>query len=94
VRAYWLIINRGEPGQVYNVGSGRAIAIQTLLDQLLAMSRVPIRTELDPARMRPSDIPVIVSDSRKLREATGWKPRIPLEKTLADILDDWRRRVQ
>ena len=93
VRAYWLILNQGEPGDVYNVGSGRAVSIQRLLDILLGMSRVPIRTEVDPARMRPVDIPVIVSDYSKLERATGWRPRIPLEQTLADILEDWRRKI-
>ncbi|HHB90431.1 MAG TPA: SDR family oxidoreductase [Anaerolineae bacterium] len=93
VRAYWLVINRGEPGQVYNVGSGRGVRIQQLLDILLGMSRVPLRTEQDPARMRPSDIPAILCDPSRLQQVTGWQPRIPLEQTLADILNDWRQRV-
>jgi len=93
VRAYWLILNKGAPGEVYNIGSGRAISVQWLLDMLLSMSATPIRTELDPARIRPSDIPIIVCDPTRLQQATGWRPEIPLEQTLSDILDDWRRKV-
>ncbi len=94
VRAYWLLVNQGQPGDVYNVGSGRAVSIQEMLDIFLSMSRVPIRTEMDPARMRPSDIPVIVCDPGKLHRATGWRAEIPLERTLADILDAWRRQIR
>ena len=94
VRAYWLLLNQGQPGEVYNAGSGRAVSIQQILDILLSMSRVPIRTELDPERMRPSDIPVIVCDPTRLHLTTGWQAEIPLEKTLADILDDWRAKVR
>ncbi len=94
VRAYWMILNQGTVGDVYNVGSGRAVSIQQLLDLLLEMSKVPIRTEIDPDRMRPSDIPVIVCDARKLQQTTGWQPEIPLEQTLADILNDWRQKIR
>ena len=94
VRAYWLLINQGQPGDVYNVGSGRAISIQQLLDTLLGMSTTPIRTEIDPERMRPSDIPVIVCDPSKLHRRTGWRADIPLEQTLADILNEWREKVK
>ncbi|RME82409.1 MAG: SDR family oxidoreductase [Caldilineae bacterium] len=93
VRAYWLILQKGEPGQVYNVGSGRSIAIQDILHIMLTQARVPITLQPDPGRMRPSDIPIIVSDPGRLQRATGWQPRIPLEQTLQDILDDWRQRI-
>ncbi len=94
VRAYWLLLNRGLPGEVYNAGSGRAISIQDLLNMLLEMSVVPILTEIDPERMRPSDTPIIVCDPTRLRLTTGWRAEIPLRQTLADILDDWRRKLQ
>ena len=93
VRAYWLLINQGQAGDVYNVGSGRAVSIKRMLNILLEMSRTPIRTEIDPERMRPSDIPVIVCDPSKLQRTTGWRADIPLEQTLADILDEWREKV-
>ena len=94
VRAYWLLLNHGQPGEVYNAGSGRAISIQEMLDTMLGMSKIPIRTEADPERMRPSDIPVIVCDPTRLHLTTGWSAQIPLEQTLADILDDWRQKIR
>ena len=93
VRAYRLALTRGEPGEVYNVGSECAVSIQTILDGLIRLSRVPITIEVDPARLRPSDTPPQYSDCRKLRTCTGWRPLISLEQTLADVLDDWRERV-
>ena len=92
VRAYWLAATRGEPGEVYNIASGRGITIREMLDRLIALSRVEVRVENDPARMRPSDVEVLLGDSSKFRAATGWAPRIPLEQTLADSLDYWRER--
>jgi len=90
VRGYYLAVTQGEPGEVYNLCSGRAWPIQEILDTLLGMSKVEVRTELDPARLRPSDVPVLVGDSGKFRERTGWEPQIPLEQTLADLLAFWR----
>lgn len=93
VRAYWLILNHGQPGEVYNVGSGQAVSIQHILDILLSFAETSIIVEADPDRMRPSDTPVFVSDCTRLKQATGWKPKIPLEQTLYDILAYWRERV-
>jgi len=90
VRAYWLAAEKGEPGEVYNIASGSGITIREMLDRLVAMSSVELRIETDPARMRPSDVEVLLGDSSKFREATGWEPRIPLERTLADTLAYWR----
>ncbi|MCM2268565.1 MAG: GDP-mannose 4,6-dehydratase [Thermoanaerobaculia bacterium] len=92
VRAYWLAAEKGEPGEVYNIASGQGITIREMLDRLLAMSRVAVRVETDPARLRPSDVEVLLGDASKFRAATGWAPRIPLEQTLADSLDYWRGR--
>lgn len=94
VRGYRLALMHGQPGQVYNLGSSRAYAIRDLLDRLLALSTVPVQVEQDPARMRPSDVPIIVSDCRRIRQEVGWEPRIPLEQSLRDTLDDWRNRVR
>ena len=94
VTAYWLAVQKGEPGAVFNVGSGRGDSIQTVLDTLLAMSDVPIRIEQDPTRLRPSDVPAMICDNRRLVEATGWQPRIDLRRTLQDVLDGWRQDVQ
>jgi GDP-4-dehydro-6-deoxy-D-mannose reductase len=94
VRAYRLLVEHGEPGEVYNVCSGRDLAIQELADLLVGMAERPIRLEPDPALLRPIDLPVLRGDAGRLRGATGWAPEIPLEQTLADLLDDMRRRVR
>ena len=94
VRAYYLALERGAPGEVYNIGSGRAYPIQQVLDLMLKQSRAPIRVEQDAARLRPSDTPIMYVDSTKFRAQTGWEPRIPLEQSLRDILDYWRAKVK
>ncbi len=93
VYAYRLLMERGRAGEVYNIGPGRPRSVRELLDVMLAYARVPISVETDPARFRPSDVPVSYCDAGRLRAATGWEPRIPFERTLADVLEDWRARV-
>jgi GDP-4-dehydro-6-deoxy-D-mannose reductase len=93
VRAYWLSLEKGEAGEVYNIGSGKAITIQELLDLILSMSDVRIEVRRVPERMRPSDVELLVADYGKFNRATGWEPEIPLEKTIGDLLDYWRERV-
>ncbi|HMA35446.1 MAG TPA: GDP-mannose 4,6-dehydratase [Chloroflexia bacterium] len=93
VRAYYLAITQGVPGAVYNLGSGQATSIASILDTLLAMSTVDVRIERDPARLRPADVPRIVCDPRRFQALTGWQPTIRLTTALSDILDDWRQRV-
>jgi len=94
VRAYWLILQHGEAGEVYNIGSGRAHSIQEVLDILLNLTNAEIRVETDPGLLRPSDVPVSVCDASKLHAVTGWEPVIPLEQTLRDVLEEWRGRVR
>lgn len=93
VRAYHLAVCDGVPGEVYNIGSGQAVPIQQLLDNLLVLSRVPIAVEPDPARLRPADVPVVCCDPRRFHARTGWQPRIPLAQTVQDTLAYWRDRV-
>lgn len=93
VRAYWLALEQGEPGDVYNLCSGVARSIQSVLDQLLRLSGVKVRIEQDPARMRPSDVALLQGDSTKFRTRTGWRPQIPWETTLRDLLEYWRERI-
>jgi GDP-4-dehydro-6-deoxy-D-mannose reductase len=93
VRAYWMLLEKGEGGQVYNVCTGRGRRIRELLDVLLAASVARVEVRTDPDRLRPSDVPAQVGDPGRLRAATGWEPRIPLERSLQDLLDDWRDRV-
>ncbi len=90
VRAYTMLMERGTPGVVYNVASGVGRSAQAVLDSLLSRARVPVRVEIDPARLRPNDIPVLVGDPTRLREATGWTARIPFDQMLEDLLDYWR----
>lgn len=93
VRAYRLLALGGEPGEIYNVCSGMAVAMADVLDMLVAQATVPIRRVLDPARLRPVELPVLQGSHAKLTEATGWEPEIPLASTLADVLADARSRV-
>ena len=94
VRGYWQLLERGEPGEVYNLCSGRSWAIQQVLDFLLEQSRVKgIAVETDPARLRPSDVMVLEGDASKIRKATGWEVEIPFERTLKDLLAYWRQRT-
>ncbi len=94
VRAYWLATERCTPGEVYNICSGTSYAIKEILDILLSYAKVSIKVVQDPARMRPSDVPVLGGDSTKFREKTGWKSEIPFEQTLKDTIDYWREKVK
>jgi GDP-4-dehydro-6-deoxy-D-mannose reductase len=91
VKAYWLSLEKGEGGEVYNICSGKAWKIKDMLDLLLTMTKKKIEVREDPARLRPSDVPVLLGDHSKFTERTGWKPSIPFEQTLADMLEFWRR---
>jgi len=93
VRAYRLLIEHGEPGEVYNVCSGVDLAVQDLADQLVAQSRVPLRLEVDPELLRPVELPVLRGSHDRLTAATGWEPEIPISQTLTDLLTDWRIRL-
>ncbi len=90
VKAYWLSLEKGVPGEVYNICSNTSHQIQEILDRLIGFSKEDIRVEHDEKRMRPSDVPILIGDYSKFKEATGWKPTIPFEKTLADIVEYWR----
>jgi GDP-4-dehydro-6-deoxy-D-mannose reductase len=91
VRGYWLALDKGEPGEVYNICSERAIQIKGLLNHLLELSSRKVEIMKDPKRIRPSDNPILQGDSSKFRRRSGWKPEIPLDKTLKDILEYWRK---
>jgi GDP-4-dehydro-6-deoxy-D-mannose reductase len=90
VRAYWLATEKCEDGDVYNIGSGKTYVMQDMLDMLLGMSKVKVKVEVDPARLRPSDVPILLADASKFVKQTGWQPRIPFEQTLMDLLNYWR----
>ncbi len=92
-RAYILSLQKGEPGEVYNLGSGRARSVREMLDIMLAHSTVKVTEETDPSKMRPSDVPISYCDPTKFKQQTGWEPRISFEETVVDILNDWRGRI-
>lgn len=93
VKAYWLAAEKCAPGEVYNICSGKPRTIQSILDTLLSFTGVKVEVTRDPSRMRPSDVPILKGDFSKFGKKTGWKPEIPFEKTLEDILNYWRERV-
>jgi len=93
VRAYRALAERGQPHRPYNVCSGRAHRIGDLLDILLSAVRVRVKVELDPARLRPSDNPVVLGSPARIIEETGWQPAIPIEQTLSDLLAFWRAAI-
>src|SRR5437868_3714089 len=94
VRAYWLATERGTPGEVYNVGRGSCMRVGDMLDILLSHTRAEISVEQDPSRMRPSDVRLLWANVDKFKNATGWEPTIPFEKTMSDLLEYWRERVR
>jgi GDP-4-dehydro-6-deoxy-D-mannose reductase len=94
VRAYWLAVTKGKPGEVYNIATGEGIVIRKMLDRIIELAQVEVKIETDPARLRPSDVEILIGDSSKFRADTGWEPRIPFEQTLRDLLDHWRRTLK
>ena len=90
VRAYRLLAEQGESGEIYNVCSGRTVSMQELLDALLSLSEVRVEQAVDPALVRPVDLPVLRGSFAKLRATTGWEPEIHLDDTLASVLADAR----
>lgn len=93
VQGYLMAVQKGVSGEVYNICSGNAVKIKDMLNILLSFSKVKVKIEKDPTRMRPSEVPVLVGDYSKFYKQTGWKPTISFEKTLKDLLNYWRERV-
>lgn len=93
VKAYVGLIQKGESGETYNVGSGNAQEIREILDLIISKSNTEITVEIDPNKLRPVDVPIIEADITKLNQLTGWTPQIPLEQTIQETLDYWRAHV-
>jgi len=93
VRAYSSLMKTGRSGQTYNVGSGTARSIQSILDLILSKTSVKIDVVRDASRMRPSDVPAIAADISRIRTDTGWEPVITLENTIEDIMNYWRKNI-
>jgi GDP-4-dehydro-6-deoxy-D-mannose reductase len=94
VRAYHLALTQGEPGEVYNIGSGNCFTAQTLLETLIRLSGKPVAIVQDPARLRPVEVPRVIADISKFKARTGWQPCIPFEQSVADVLEYWREQVR
>ncbi len=92
VRAYFLSLEKGKSGEVYNICSEKTWRIGDMLDRLLSMSDVKIEIKQDPKRLRPSDVPRLLGDCSKFKRDTGWETTIPFDTTLKDMLDYWRER--
>lgn len=93
VKAYMLAVEKCDPGESYNICTGKTIKIGDMLNLLLSFSKLKVDIQQDPSRMRPSDVPVLLGDNSKFVGKTGWKPEIPFEKTMEDLLNYWRARV-
>ncbi len=93
VRAYWLAIEKCEPGEAYNICSGQTHTMQSILDKLLSLTDKKISVKEDPERLRPSDVKELLGDYSKVGRRTGWKPEIPLDRTLKDLLEYWRKQL-
>ena len=91
VRAYEGLLEKGVAGEVYHVAAGRSVSIRSILDHLVGRSRVAIRVETDPGKVRPGEVPRIEVDVAKIRDAIGWRAGIPLEQTLDELLAAWRK---
>jgi GDP-4-dehydro-6-deoxy-D-mannose reductase len=94
VRAYRLMVERGVTGRPYNICTGKAIAVQDVLDVLLSHARVSVRVVQDPERYRPNDTPLVLGDPSRAIAELGWTPRIPFEQTAHDLLEYWRTQVR
>ena len=92
VAAYAALIEGEAPGGTYNICSGKAIAVQSVLDELLKLSRVQVEVRKDPSRLRPSEVPFFVGDNTKLKQAVAWSPQVPFVEGLYKTLEYWRNR--
>lgn len=92
-RAYAFSLSKGEPGEVYNISSGVGVKIKDMLDKLIELSNVDLKVESDQSRMRPSDVELLIGSAEKFKKATGWKPIIPFDQTLGDLLEYWRQKL-
>lgn len=93
IHAYLLLLQKGVSGATYNVCSGKGVAMRDILNALIGLSTIKVEVRVDPSRLRPSDLPVLIGDPRRLRQATGFAPSGNLDGALADLLADWRLAV-
>jgi GDP-4-dehydro-6-deoxy-D-mannose reductase len=86
-KAYLALAEKGVGGETYNIGSGHAVALQDIVEQLIKFSRKEIEIRVDPEKLRPIDTPIIEADTSKISKLTGWRPSIPLEQSLRDVYE-------
>jgi GDP-4-dehydro-6-deoxy-D-mannose reductase len=95
VRAYWLALEKGVPGDVYCISGGHVHTIKEVLETLLELSSVRgIKVDKDPSRVRPTELSLLIADCSKFKKLTGWEPKIPFRQTMQDILTYWRDFVE
>lgn len=93
VRAYWLSVNKCKFGEVYNICSEKSMTVRSMLDLLLSLSKKKIEVKVDPNRLRPSDVEILRGDCSLFKKETGWKPEVPFDKTMKDLLNYWREKA-
>jgi GDP-4-dehydro-6-deoxy-D-mannose reductase len=93
VRAFALLVEKGETGEAYNVCLGSAFMIGQCLNEMMSMSPRQFKVRVDAGHLQKNDVPIQVGNGRKLNQATGWRPQISLKQSLSDLLDYWRQRV-
>jgi len=93
VKAYWIMVHKCKPGEVYNIGGNQTLTIGEGLEKLLSFSKIKLGIKVVPELLRPSDVTLQIPSTEKFSKETGWKPEISLEKTLIDILDYWREEL-
>lgn len=94
VHAYELLMEKGRPGEAYNVGAGAAVSVEEILEILRGLCTRPVTVITETGRLRPGEVSVMYGSILKVRSETGWSPQIPLERTLADLLEYWRERLR
>lgn len=93
VRGYRLLLEGGEPGEVYQLGSGRAVPIEEILQILVGMTSKPVQVIVDPSRIRPAEAPALWGETAKAERAVGWKRQYDLKATLRDLVNCWENQL-
>ena len=93
INAFWLLLEKGKYGEAYNISGSKAYLIKDILEILKSLTNVKFEIYQDPKLMRPTDEPIIYGDSSKIKADTGWEQKIPIEKTLKDMLEYWRKKL-
>ena len=94
VRAYWLLAEQGQAGEVYLICSGQPVTVHYLLNTLAELGGVDLQIEYDPTRMRPSDTPLLYGSASKIRKHVGWQPNVHLRQSLQDVLQEWEEKLE